>query len=196
MPWAKDFDEEDAIDLAMAVFWAKGYEGASLNDLTAAMQINKSSLYNAFGSKKDLFMRALLKYDTEVRHAMLSKLQELEDPIEAIRLMFDRVIDESSLDRDTKGCLLINTAFEFREHSAETQAFVAAGLLDIEEFFAGLLERGKARGDVSRDLDSTETAQWLLSQFVGLRVLGRGAMTPTSLQAARGMVHRQLEHLL
>jgi TetR/AcrR family transcriptional regulator, transcriptional repressor for nem operon len=196
MPWEKDFDEEEAVERALAVFWAKGYEGASLQLLATAMQINKSSLYNAFGSKNELFTRSLLKYDREVRRAMLDSLESMDDPLKAIYLMFDSAIDESRKDPDSKGCLLINTAFELPQHSEETRVFVAAGLLDIELFFKGLIERAQARRQISHDLNSAETAQWLLAQFVGLRVLGRGALTPKKLQTARGMVHRQLTALL
>ncbi len=62
MPWEKTFDIDEATDKAIEVFWKKGYEATSMSDLTQAMQINKGSLYNAFGSKKALFDRALARY--------------------------------------------------------------------------------------------------------------------------------------
>ncbi len=80
MPWEKNFDLDIATDKAIQVFWKKGYEGTSMSDLIDAMGINKGSLYNAFGSKDELFNRALLRYDQLNRQEALKQLNKLEDP--------------------------------------------------------------------------------------------------------------------
>jgi TetR/AcrR family transcriptional regulator, transcriptional repressor for nem operon len=196
MPWAKDFDEELAVDRAMATFWVKGYEATSVQDLATAMQINKSSLYNAFGSKKELFTRALLKYDCETRRKTLADLRDLPSPVEAIYGLFDAMLDAGSVDPQKRGCLLVNTAGELHLHSGETQAFVTAGLLDIERFFVEMIDRAKANGEVSVGIEATDTATWLLSQFVGWRVLCRGAFDAQALQFARAITRKQLALLL
>ncbi len=67
MPWEKSFDEEVAIEKAMLVFWEKGFEPASIADLLEGTGLNRGSLYNAFGGKQQLFVKALLKYDGIVR---------------------------------------------------------------------------------------------------------------------------------
>lgn len=196
MPWVKDFDEEEVVKRAMDVFWTKGYEGASLNDLVAAMGINKSSFYNAFQSKGTLFARALRKYDREIRRHMLDQLELLDDPLAAIHVMFESVIEDSSSDPQRKGCLLINTAFEVSQHPPETQSFVRAGLGDIEQFFQRRIEAAQGIGSVSLTVEADETAKWLLHQFVGLRVLGRGALDPASTRAVKALVDQQLSLLL
>ena len=75
MPWEKNFDLDKATDKAIQVFWKKGYEGTSMSDLIDAMGINKGSLYNAFGSKDELFNRALLRYDQLNRQEALKQLK-------------------------------------------------------------------------------------------------------------------------
>ncbi len=183
MPWVKDFDVDLAVDKAMKVFWAKGYEATSISDLTDAMEIKKGSLYNAFGSKNALFNRVLLKYDRENRRAAIKQLEAMEDPLVAIRTLFDALIAESEADRERKGCLLVNTALDLPNHSEEVQALVTSALSEFEAFFVRLVERAQARKQVPADLDAREAAKSLLSQVVGLRVLARGVFDSESLRA-------------
>lgn len=85
MPWEETFDIDEATDKATEVFWKKGYEATSMADLIEAMQINKGSLYNAFGSKKELFDRALVRYNQKNRAAKIAELRGWSDPVAAIR---------------------------------------------------------------------------------------------------------------
>ena len=192
MPWEKDFDVDVAIGRAMKIFWAKGYEATSISDLVAAMQINKGSLYNAFGSKKKLFTRALLNYDRENQQALLSQLEAMDDPVLAIRTLFDSVIAESEADSERKGCLLVNTALELPHHSKDIQDMVTAALKDVEGFFERAIKRAQTRGQVPSTLDASESAKSLLSQMVGLRVLARGVFDMTSLSAIRTRALQQI----
>lgn len=185
MPRAKDFDEEVALERAMEVYWAKGYEGTSVSDLVTAMGINKGSLYNTFGSKKELFMRAFLKYDRERRRAMIAELERIGDSYVAIARLFDWFIAQSEADSDRKGCLMVNTALELPNHPADVQAVVSAALEDFEAFFERTIRLGRERGQIRAGLDPSQAAPWLLSQALGLRVLSRGALPPDRLHAIR-----------
>ena len=185
MPWVKDFDVDVAVDNAMRTFWAKGYEATSISDLIEAMRINKGSLYNAFGSKKALFTRALLKYDRENRRDVVKQLEALDDPVEAIATLFDSMIAESACDPDRKGCFLINTALELPNHAHDIQDMVRSALRDMEQFFERTVELARTRGEARPDLDAGETAKSLLTLLVGLRVLARGAFDADGLQAIR-----------
>ena len=98
MSRVKTFNEEDATDRAMTLFWTNGYEPTSIADLTQAMGINKGSLYHSFGSKNKLFIRALLKYDVEHRHATLARMSEITDPVVSIDTLFSLLVKQS-LDR-------------------------------------------------------------------------------------------------
>ena len=192
MPWVKDFDVDAAVDCAMKVFWAKGYDSTSISDLTEAMQINKGSLYNAFGSKKALFTQALLKYERENHQATLKQLEAMDDPIIAIRTLFDSLIAESQADADRKGCLLVNTALDLQNHSQEVQRMVTAALGDLERFFRRAIERAQGRGEVPAEIDAQEAAKSLVTQVVGLRVLARGVFDAKSLKAIGAQA---LEHI-
>lgn len=185
MPWEKSFDIDDAVDRATEVFWAKGYEATSLSDLLAAMGINKGSFYNAFGSKHDLFVRGLLKYGKEQNSAALAKLSALNDPVQAIQNLFDFLIEQSIIDRDKKGCLLVNTALDLPNQEPGIADIVKSSMDDIETFFRDQLNNGIKAGDIPKDVCPDKTAKALLSLVVGLRVLARGVYKPSDLEAIK-----------
>jgi len=166
---------------AMQVFWEKGFEPASIADLLAETGLNKGSLYNAFGGKQQLFVRALQKYDRE-RQAMLAKLEALDDPQKAIATFFDKTVARTVADQDHKGCFLFNTALQINTHDEEVNAIVSNGVREIEAFFRCSIEVGQARGEMPKELVPDATAKALLALIVAIRVLGRGVFTEASLR--------------
>lgn len=185
MPWEKNFDLDEATDKAIEVFWKKGYEGTSISDLTEGMEINKGSLYNAFGSKKLLFDRAFLRYDRLNRQETLSQLDQMDDPVLAIETLFEGLIEETRNDTENKGCLLVNTALELPNQSSDVQQMVIAALGEFETFFARTVVRGQQAGSIPESINSNETAKSLLALVVGLRVLARGAFDASGLEALK-----------
>lgn len=185
MPWEKNFDLDEATDKAINVFWKKGYEGTSMSDLTEGMKINKGSLYNAFGSKKKLFDRAFLRYDRLNRQESIRQLDQVDDPVAAIEILFDGLIEETRNDTEKKGCLLVNTALELPNHSPDIQEMVTSALGDFEAFFVRTIQRGQQSGSIPDSINADEAAKSLLALVVGLRVLARGAFDASSLEALK-----------
>lgn len=182
MPWEKTFDENDAIEKAMRVFWEKGFESASIADLIAGTGINRGSLYNAFGGKRPLFVKALLKYEQDIRRSMLARLEALDDPKQAICDLFDGIVAESVADTEKKGCFVINTASEISVHDGEVNEIVANGFREFEAFFRRSIEVGQARGNIPEKLDPEASAKTLMALIVAIRVLGRGIFSESALQ--------------
>ena len=185
MPWEKTFKTEDAISRAQKVFWSKGYEATSLSDLTEGMGINKGSLYNAFGNKKKLFTLALLQYDRDNGQKTIESLKSIEDPVVAIKTLFDGLIAQSVSDDERKGCFLVNTALELPHHDDDIREMVESALGDMEKFFKKLIVDGHKSGKISKNVKAGETAKSLLSLVVGLRVLARGIFDVKGLRAIR-----------
>ena len=181
MPWEKSFDEEAALEKAMQVFWEKGFGPASISDLLEGTGLNRGSLYNAFGGKQQLFIKALLKYDRD-RQAMLARLEALDNPKKAIATFFDTTVAKTAADQDHKGCFLFNTALEISKHDEKVGEIVTKGVREIEAFFRRSIEVGQARGDMPKGLDPEATAKTLLALIVAIRVLGRGAFAEAALQ--------------
>lgn len=185
MPWEKSFDMDDAVARAMKVFWAKGYEATSIADLVDGMGINKGSLYNAFGSKKDLFTRVVLKYDRENQRETIAHLEALDDPIVALTTLFDGLIAESAADTERKGCFLVNTALELPSHDEDIREMIKSAFADMEAFLKNQIVLGQERGAIPEEVKADETAKSILSLIVGLRVLARGVFDVAALRAIK-----------
>lgn len=185
MPWEKTFDENQALDAAMQVFWHKGYEAASMADLLAATGLTRGSLYNAFGSKPALFERTLLRYDQEHRSRLLAQLQALDDPLLAISQFFTLVVEETRGDPQRKGCFLINTALDCGRHNAPVNQMVTQALAQLHAFFKERIEIAHARGLVPSTLSPETGATALLALLTSIRVLGRGAVADQTLLTIR-----------
>ena len=193
MPWEKTFDIDEATDRATEVFWKKGYEATSLSDLTEAMQINKGSLYNAFGSKKALFDRALARYDQKNRATRIAELRQSDDAVAAIAAFFDGLIDQAREDPRQLGCFVINTAQDLPNQPPEVGEVIKASLSDIEDFFREMIEKGHRSGQIPLSVAPEQTAQALLSMLAGLRVLARGAVGLPALESIRDGALRLLK---
>ncbi len=193
MPWEKTFDIDEATDRATEVFWKKGYEATSMADLTSAMGINKGSLYNAFGSKKELFDRALARYDKQRRAKKIAKLRTMEDPVGAIYAFFDGLVDEARKEPGNLGCFVVNTAQELPNQSPDVVQTIRTSLSEIEDFFREMIEKGRATGEIPDTVDPHETSEALLSVVVGLRLLSRGAVGIPALESMRNGAMRLLK---
>jgi len=125
MPRPRTFDREDVLDRALETFWCQGYEATSMQDLVDAMGINRASLYNAFGSKHELFMEVLKHYEMQRLRRVIDTLRQASSAKEAIRDVFERAADEACTS-DQRGCLLTNTATEMCARDAECAEQVQA----------------------------------------------------------------------
>ncbi len=195
MPWETTFDEAEALDRAMKLFWTKGFEATSMNDLVEAMGINKGSLYNTFGSKQKLFTRAVRQYKGANHEGAIAHLEKMDDPVKAVETLFNDLIAEAEQDAardERKGCLLVNTALELPSHSDDLREMVSGALQDLERFFERSIRLGQERGEISTSIDPPQVATSLLSQVVGLRVLARGAFSPERLYAIRDQALAQI----
>lgn len=140
----RNFDEATALEQALFVFWKKGYEATSLEDLTKAMGLSRSSFYAAFDSKQALFLRALEHYSRNgLRN--LKDVAETSDgnPVEA---MMQALSDPQG---GSKGCMLVNCITELAPHDAEVAEIGRRHLEKIEEIFAQVLD--PANPDAVRD---------------------------------------------
>ncbi|TAL86846.1 MAG: TetR/AcrR family transcriptional regulator [Rhodanobacter sp.] len=192
MPWEKSFDEGEVVGKAMKVFWEKGFEPSSMADLIAGTGIARGSLYNAFGGKRQLFIKALEKYDRENRRVILADMEALDDPTRAIAMLFDCIVSETVADTDKKGCFLVNTALELAMHDDEVKRIVERGMGEFEAFFRRCIEVAQARGQVPGSVDPATTAKGLVAMIVAIRLLGRGVYDASTLKAIAAQAQRLL----
>src|SRR5271155_3261328 len=169
----REFNEEIALGAAIECFWRHGYEATSVRDLAAAMGISGPSLYNAFGGKRALFVKALESYLDQSAWAMIKRLEESLPPKEAIRRFIEEIIEHSVSDRERRGCFLINSALEVAPHDRKLGAFVADRFAEIEAFFYRSIKAAQAEGAIPRDRSAKDLARLLLGVLLGIRVLAR-----------------------
>lgn len=175
---AKAFDVDDALHEAMNVFWSNGYKATSMADLTAAMGISKSSLYETFGSKHDLFL-ATIEYYIRTVTSQISGAAHINAPaIKIIRALFARAVQRMTEPNSRRGCYLNNCAVEVSVRDSEAAQHVANGLMLMEEAFYTLIIRGQREGMISASLNPTSMARYLVSNLNGILVMGK-AQTDT-----------------
>src|SRR5205823_10102429 len=159
------FDPDLALERAMHVFWAKGYEGASLSDLTQAMRINRPSLYAAFGNKEQLFRKVLDRYmDGPV--AFFGKAlaaPKARDVVEEIFLGTARMADDP---RTPAGCLMVQGALACGDASVWKEA--AARRAASEAALRRRLQRAEREGDLPKNSDPGELAVYVLTVLRGM----------------------------
>jgi TetR/AcrR family transcriptional repressor of nem operon len=169
----KTFDENSALDAAIDCFWQHGYAATSMRDLTESMGIGGPSLYNAYGGKRALFVRALERYLDRSMRARIARLEATTPPKQAVHDFIAEVIERSACDRKRRGCFLINSALEVAPHDAELGKEIANRLGEIEAFFRRQIGAAQKDGTVPRERDARDIARLLLGVLLGIRVLAR-----------------------
>jgi TetR/AcrR family transcriptional repressor of nem operon len=169
----REFDEEDVIAAAGEIFWARGFEGSSTRDLSAATGLTPSSLYSAFGSKRGLFVKALDRYLEQTLRERMTRIEARLSGLTAIKAFFDEVVERSAADRQHRGCMMVNAIVDAASHDTELMRYVAQETEQIEAFFRRCIADGQAAAEISPALATQGLARHLLSVLMGLRVLAR-----------------------
>lgn len=180
----RQFDPDDALDKAMGVFWKHGYEGATLEELTTAMGINRPSLYAAFGSKEELFRKAVERY---VNGPASYIAEALTRPTarEVVEAIFAGTLRMNCDKKNPGGCMVVQAALSCGEGSdairQELAAVREAGVNRIRE----RLEQAQAAGELPKAANCGDLARYIGTVLQGLGV-----------QAASGATRQQLERVV
>jgi len=173
MAGTRQFDEQEAIAIALDVFWRKGLHDATMGDLAAATGVQRASLYNAYGDKRALFARSLERYAERSMRDRIARMEANHQPRQAIVAFIAEIIDRSLKDPDRKGCLMVNSALDVAPHDAEIGKVVGGYLDEIRVFFRRNIEAARKSGQVPGRIDAEEVSGHLLGVLLGIRVLAR-----------------------
>jgi AcrR family transcriptional regulator len=165
----RGFCTETALDRAMTVFWQKGYEGASLADLTEAMQINPPSLYAAFGSKEGLFRAVLGRYD-ERRKGLMDQVLAAPDAKSVARLFLEGVADfaADTNGRNPPGCLLVQSGLSCSDQDIPDA--LAQHRAEKERALRERFERDRREGKLPQSAEPAVLASYLVAMANGMCV--------------------------
>ena len=179
----KEFDPATALDKAMQVFWRKGYEATSIEDLVTSMDINRGSLYETFGDKQQLFLAAMDHYCNGMVADRLKRLDQPGPALETIK-HFIRDMVRMALATRRKGCLIANTAMELACHEKEIGDRVASALGGVEDAYYKALTRAKKQGELRKDQDPRALARYLTTMMQGVIVMYKAGTSTEALRDA------------
>ncbi|NUP13361.1 MAG: TetR/AcrR family transcriptional regulator [Polyangiaceae bacterium] len=177
----KEFDRDEALKAAMNLFWEKGYEATTTDDLRHAMSIGRQSLYDTFGNKHRLFLEALALYSTESGATFGSTLEETPSALAGIKRILMAVPAQTPAAR-ARGCMFVNTASEMSGKDDEIDCVVHATTTRGEEQFERAVRRAQAAGEIREDVDARAAGRFLFSTLQGLRLTAKAGASPATLR--------------
>lgn len=184
----KEFERDKVLDRATRLFWERGFAGASISDLEAAMGIGRTSIYASFGAKEDLFMAAIDHYDAtysiKLRNALNSGL-----PVrQAIALYFDELMIAFADPDLPLGCLVTNVAVEGDRGTTRMGRRIAASITRAEDTFYRLLRDAQMSGDIDSRADARAISRYLVMSTHGLSALAKAISDVNALREVVGVI--------
>lgn len=175
----KQFDEQVVLNKAMQVFWEKGYEKTSMQDLVDHMGIHRRSIYDTFGDKHELFLKSLDCYEFRLNQIINQQVKQdmtIKEKLETLFLSVSSVNNESP-----KGCLIVNSAAELSLLDEPIKKKIQELFDKSEMYLYQLLVEAMIRGEISKNKNLQELASYLHNAWVGIRVLAKTTNDQTKL---------------
>ncbi|EDM37731.1 transcriptional regulator, TetR family protein [Pedobacter sp. BAL39] len=173
MARTKDFDENEVLKKAVELFWLKGYNGTSMQDLVEGLGISRSSLYDTYGDKHALFVKALENYRCSASAKVNEIMGSSTSSKVAIRNMLEFIIAQLLHDQNNKGCFLINSEVEVAAHDQTVSSMICESDQQIEEAFFEVIKRGQESGEIASKQDPRAMARFTFNTVKGIRVTGK-----------------------
>ncbi|PLP97498.1 TetR/AcrR family transcriptional regulator [Cupriavidus pauculus] len=184
----REFDRDAALERATGIFWAKGFASTSTEDLLAAMNIGRQSMYNAFGDKRSLYMEVLQTYHQKMVSVHLKRLNGEASPLEGIRALL-RGLAPSDDEQRALGCLGVGAVGEFGTSDPELLRLAHAVSQAVGKRIAERIVEGQAAGVIDSDVQPATAAAFVLTTMTGLQLAARAGATMVDL-------HRQADFVV
>lgn len=187
-----EFCREQALQAAIDVFWNKGYEAASLEDLVTAMAIGRQSLYNTYGDKRGLFLQAV---SAQIDHYATMLREHFSDnqPVKSLFVSWFNGISHRGEKHKRRGCLLINTSMELAGRDQEIADLMVRNQRNQEEIFYQAIIKGIEKGELPSVLDARSIARYLVGCAAGLIVMAKADPNSPNLEAMSTIALKALD---
>ena len=189
MPREAIFDKDNVIEQAKNIFWLKGYNATSMQDLVDATGLNRSSIYNSFGNKMDLFQLTLKKYQKEGSGFFEVLINSNLNGLQSISSVFETTLDMMVSDPERKGCMFINCHTEMGNQDIHLNNITAKNQKLLIRHFDTMVKKGQTDGSIHLNQNSNELANYLASSFQGFRIMG---MNTTNKKVLAGIIENIL----
>jgi len=175
MPRVKLFNEDEVLQKAIELFWRKGFNDTSMQDLVDYLGINRGSLYDTFGGKKELFIKAFNNYKEINNKTMIAFLAHQELVVEGLFKFFELPIDAAVCKESkiVRGCLAVNTTTELLPQDQDIHAILKQNKEELEEALYQHLQRGVANGEIAKDKDLKSIASLAYALLNGVLVIAK-----------------------
>lgn len=179
----RSFDRDTVLDRVRDLFWERGYAATSLTDLEAASGLRRTSLYNAFGNKEDLYATVLERYRSAAKQFRAGAMANAPDPVSGIKTLITDSVEATLADAQRKGCLINNATNERAALCTQTMDFVVANREEfVAEFSEYLRIAREANGKWSQSPE--ELAVYLFAVYSGMMSLVRSGTEPEVVRKA------------
>ncbi len=165
------FDVDEALDEMLKVFWKQGFKSTTTKELAKSAKLSEGSLFNTFGSKREVYILALQKYRNNASY-LFELIEQDESPLRGIRKYWEAIAARAADKSKTNGCMITNATIE-QSQDAKIVAFINSVHSDNEKRFKKQLDRAIEIGELKSGTDTKALAQFLQHSSQGIRVMSR-----------------------
>ena len=169
----KSFDEIEVLQKALHLFWRKGYNATSIQDLVDELGINRASLYDTWGDKHNLYIAALKLYRQSASSRLLDDIRSDMPARQVVESFMLRIVNDVILDKERKGCFLVNATTELANLDPEINQMVEENRKTIVEVLAEIIKEGQGKGEFKSQKSPQALARFIFNAVNGLRVVGK-----------------------
>jgi TetR/AcrR family transcriptional regulator, transcriptional repressor for nem operon len=191
----KEFDKDTALHKAIRLFSQQGFAGTSTDELMRVMDVGRQSMYDTFGDKRALFLRALETYVNESVSTTCDELETSGSALAAIQNALVSFAERKDLS-SAEGCMGINAVCEFGQRDMEVNQIVREAARRQREVLVDVLTRAKSRGELNDAVDVNSLADFFESTLAGIRVAAKGGKSRQALRniaSIAGRVYREVD---
>ncbi|WP_316784643.1 TetR/AcrR family transcriptional regulator [Pedobacter frigiditerrae] len=180
MARTKDFDENEVLTKAIQLFWHKGYNATSMQDLVDALGISRSSLYDTYSDKHTLFLKALESYQLAGNAKINEIINQSTSAKETVIKLMELATNDLVGDKQQKGCFLVNAEVEVAPHDQQVSKLVCQNERQMESAFFQVIKKGQERGEIKNTQDALILAKFIFNAMKGMQVTAKTSADATS----------------
>lgn len=185
-----EYDEDQALDRAMLVFWQKGYGGTSISDLEDAMKMKRQSIYNAFGDKSQLYARSIARYRQRASE-QVSHLRSEDATLADLRANIERFFELTEANQ-CGACMVVKTVFDQQVDDPEITKAAAQAAQDTRTLYEQVIRRCQDRGEIDACADPKALSAYVFTVASGLSALSQTGGSASAVSQALDLAFSQL----
>lgn len=170
MARTKLFDEDEILDKAVCLFWNKGYNGISMQELVDGLGISRSSLYDTYGDKHTLYLKALERYQNAGSNNICSIVNNSAPAKEKITRLLELFTGDILNTTAQKGCFMVNAELEMAQHDNAVNDVICKNERLLEDAFLNAIKKGQESGEISNQQDAQALSRFFFTTGKGIRV--------------------------